>query len=70
MRLLEPVEVDPFDGVPVPLGESRQLELEPGAHGRDEPDPRAVEPPEGERQRPQARRVHPLEVVDRDHDRG
>ena len=52
MRLAEPVEVDPLDGVPVPLGESRQLELEPGAHGRDEPDPGAVEPPECERQRP------------------
>ena len=56
--------------VPVPLGESRQLELEPDAHGRDEPDPRAVEPPECERQRPQARRVHPLQVVDGDHERG
>ena len=52
---------------PVGVG---KIELDPNAHGTDERDRFTVEPAKGIGDGAQARAVDPLEIVDRDHDRG
>jgi hypothetical protein len=69
MPLSEAGDLNLVQRVPVAYRESRQLEVEPDAHGRDEPHTGALEATECVRERAQAGRIDPLQVVDCENDR-